>query len=81
MHILAVIALTLSIILSITTDAYSAGDSVRIVAQSSFVDSEGRLNIVGTVRNTGTLPVQAMVGLEVQDEGGSMVEQQPSCGH
>jgi hypothetical protein len=80
MHILAVIALTLSIILSITTDAYSAGDSVRIVAQSSFVDSEGRLNIVGTVRNTGTLPVQAMVGLEVQDEGGNMVEQQPTYG-
>ncbi len=80
MHILAVIALTLSIILSITTDAYSAGDSVRIVAQSSFVDFEGRLNIVGTVRNTGTLPVQAMVGLEVQDEGGNMVEQQPTYG-
>jgi hypothetical protein len=80
MHILAVTALTLSVILSITTGAYSAGDSVRIVAQSSFVDSEGRLNIVGTVRNTGTLPVQAMVGLEVQDEGGSMVEQQPTYG-
>jgi hypothetical protein len=80
MHILAVTALTLAVILSITTGAYSDEGSIRIIAQSSFVDSEGRLNIVGTVRNTGTLPVQAMVGLEVQDESGSVIEQQPTYG-
>jgi hypothetical protein len=80
MHILAVTPLTLAVILSITTGAYSDEGSIRIIAQSSFVDSEGRLNIVGTVRNTGTLPVQAMVGLEVQDESGSVIEQQPTYG-
>src|SRR5215218_2526153 len=80
MHILAVPALALIVILSFSTGAYSADDSVKIIAQSSFLDSEGRLNIVGTVRNTGTLPVQAMVGLEVQDESGSRIEQQPTYG-
>ena len=80
MHILAVPVLALVVILSFSTSAYSADDSVKIIAQSSFVDFEGKLNIVGTVRNTGSLPVQAMVGLEVQDEDGIRVEQQPTYG-
>jgi hypothetical protein len=80
MHMLAVPVLALVVILSFNTGAYSADDSVKIIAQSSFVDAEGKLNIVGTVRNTGTLPVQAMVGLEVQDESGIRIEQQPTYG-
>jgi hypothetical protein len=80
MHILAVPALALVVILSFSTGAYSADDPVKIIAQSSFVDSEGRLNIVGTVRNTGTLPVQAIVGLAMQDESGIRIEQQPTYG-
>jgi hypothetical protein len=80
MHIFAVSALALVVILSFSTDAYAADDPVKIIAQSSFVDSEGRLNIVGTLRNTGILPVQAMVGLEVQDESGIRIEQQPTYG-
>ena len=80
MHILAVPALALVVILSFSTGAYSADDPVKIIAQSSFVDSEGRLNVVGTVRNTGTLPVQAIVGLAMQDESGIRIEQQPTYG-
>jgi hypothetical protein len=80
MHILAVPALALVVILSFSAGAYSADESVKIIAQSSFLDSEGRLNFVGTVRNTGTLPVQAIVGLEVQDENGIRMEQQPTYG-
>jgi hypothetical protein len=80
MHILAVSALALVVILSFSTGAYAADDPVKIIAQSSFVDSEGKLNIVGTLRNTGILPVQAMVGLEVQDETGIRIEQQPTYG-
>src|SRR5215216_5155153 len=80
MQILAVPALALVVILSFSTSAYSADDPVKIIAQSSFVDSEGRLNIVGTVRNTGTLPVQAIVGLAMQDESGIRIEQQPTYG-
>jgi hypothetical protein len=80
MHILAVPALALVVILSFSTTAYSADDSVKIIAQSSFIDSEGKLNVVGTVRNTGILPVQAIVGLEVQDERGIRIEQVPTYG-
>jgi hypothetical protein len=80
MHILAVPALALIVILSFSTSAYSADESVKIIAQSSFLDSEGRLNFVGTVRNTGTLPVQVIVGLEVQDQNRIRMEQQPTYG-
>jgi hypothetical protein len=81
MQILAMPALALVVILSFSTSAvYSADDSVKIIARSSFVDSEGKLNVVGTVRNTGALPVQAIVGLEVQDENGIRIEQQPTYG-
>jgi hypothetical protein len=80
MHILAVPALVLVVILSFGTSAYSADDLVKIIAQSSFVDSEGKLNIVGTVRNTGSLPVQTMVGLEVQDENGIRIERELTYG-
>jgi hypothetical protein len=80
MHILAVPALALVVVLSFSPGAYSADESVKIIAQSSFLDSEGRLNFVGTVRNTGTLPVQVIVGLEVQDENGIRTEQQPTYG-
>src|ERR671919_899695 len=76
--LLAMPVLALVVILSFSTSAaaYSADDSVKIIARSSFVDSEGKLNIVGTVRNTGALPVQAILGLEVQDENGIRIEQQ-----
>jgi hypothetical protein len=80
MHILAVPALAFVVILSFGTSAYSTDDSVKIIAQSSFVDFEGKLNIVGTVRNTGILPIQAIVGLEVKDENGIRMEQQTTYG-
>jgi hypothetical protein len=80
MHILSVPALVLVVILSFGTSAYSSDDLVKIIAQSSFVDSEGKMNIVGTVRNTGSLPVQTMVGLEVQDETGIRIERQLTYG-
>jgi hypothetical protein len=80
MHILAVPALVLIVILTFGTSAYSTDDLVKIIAQSSFVDSEGKLNIVGTVRNTGRLPVQTTVGLEVQDATGIRIEQQLTYG-
>ncbi len=78
MGIFVTATVALVVILSFSTRAnFSfAEESVRIIAQSSYVDSEGKLNVVGTVRNTGALPVQAIVGLEVQEENGTRVEQQ-----
>ena len=85
MHIFVLVAtVALVVILPFGTRAHSssAEESVKIIAQSSYVDLEGKLNVIGTVRNTGALPVQAIVGLEVQDEHGIRVEQhQPTYGH
>jgi hypothetical protein len=74
--------LVLAIVLSsfIVRGAFAADDSVKIIAKSSFVDSEGRLNVVGTLRNTDDMPVQAKVGLKVEDESGTRIEQQSTYG-
>jgi hypothetical protein len=77
---LGILVLALVVILSFSTSGYSTHDSVKIIAHSAFVDSEGRLNVVGTVRNTGDLPVQATIGLEVQDEDGIRIDHQPTYG-
>jgi hypothetical protein len=86
MQTLALSTLAVLVILSFSRGAYSsyaapsADEPVKIIAQSSFVDSEGRTNIVGTVRNTGTLPVEATVGLAVQDKAGIRIEEQHPYG-
>ena len=78
---LAIPAMALVIIISFSTSAYSAHhDFVKIIAYSSFVDTEGKLNVVGTVRNTGNLPIQATIGLDVEDENGIRIEHQPTFG-
>ena len=79
MRALALPLLALVIVLSFPIGAH-ADDPVKIIAQSSFIDSEGRLNVVGTIRNTGPLPVQATMGLEVEDNGKSRVVEQPTYG-
>jgi hypothetical protein len=66
MRTLALCALALLIAFSSFAAAY-ADDSVKIILQSSFVDSEGRVNVVGTVRNMGDVPVQVTVGVQDGD--------------
>jgi hypothetical protein len=78
--VLAVLALSFILIVSFNTNAYSANDSVKILSFSSFFDANGRLNVVGTVRNTGSMPVQVMVSLPVHDKNGGRIEQQPTFG-
>ncbi len=81
MRILFVYILVLTILLcSFSLSAYALNDSIKVIAKSSFVDSMGRLIIVGTLRNIGTMPVQATVGLNVEDETGKRIEQQPTYG-
>lgn len=41
------------------------GYAVRISSQSSFTDSLGRINVIGTVKNAGTVPVEVTVGVNV----------------
>lgn len=76
---LPVLVLVIATLPLLTINAH-AEDFVKIIAQSSFVDSEGRLNVVGTVRNTGALPVQTTMGLSVEDESGGRVVQEPTYG-
>ncbi len=78
---LTIPAIALVIIISFSTNVYSAHhDFAKIIAYSSFVDSEGKLNVVGTVRNTGNLPIQATIGLDVEDENGIRIEHEPTFG-
>src|SRR5919202_1907692 len=77
--LLYILALTIALC-SLSLKAYALNDSIRVIAKSSFVDSMGRLNIVGTLRNIGTLPVQATVGLKVDDGIRKTIEQQPTFG-
>jgi hypothetical protein len=39
----------------------------EIILSSSFVDSEGRVNIVGTIRNFAESPVQVTMGVQTSD--------------
>lgn len=66
--------------LSLFTASADAEEPVKIIAQSSFVDSEGRLNVVGTVRNTGLVPVNVNLGLHVQAKSMNTVVQEPTYG-
>ncbi len=79
-HVFTVLALSFILIVSFNINAYSANDSVKILSLSSFLDANGKLNVVGTVRNTGSLPVQVMVSLPVRDQNGVRIEQQPTFG-
>ena len=80
-EMLSTFAVALVIIFSFSTSAFSTDeDSVKIIAHSSFLDSEEKLNVVGTVRNTGDLPVHVTIGLKVQDQTGSRIEHQQTFG-
>jgi hypothetical protein len=66
MHILAVCALAFVFMFSIFTTVY-AFDGPEIILKSSFLDSEGRVNVIGTVRNFASTPVQVTMGLATGD--------------
>jgi hypothetical protein len=66
MRMLAECALAFVFMFSLFTTAH-AFDGPVIILKSSFVDSEGRVNVVGTVRNFAAVPVQVAVGVETDD--------------
>jgi hypothetical protein len=66
MIMLAVCTLVLVFMFSLFTSVY-AFDSPVIILNSSFVDSEGRINVVGTVRNYASTPVHVTVGVKTDD--------------
>ena len=46
--------------------------NVKFLEQSSFVDSAGRANVMGTVRNVGQVPIQVEMGVNVFNRNGSV---------
>jgi hypothetical protein len=60
----AAFVLVLSLFAAVPVHAF---DSPQIILQSSFVDSGGNLNVVGTVRNFAPAPVQVTVGVQTDD--------------
>jgi hypothetical protein len=62
----ALVFIILALLPSLLTSVY-AFEGPEIILKSSFVDSDGRQNIIGTVRNYGELPVQVMVGVQTSD--------------
>lgn len=75
-YALAILAISMTLVAStLFGSAYGQLDSPTIILQSSFVDSEGRVNVVGTVRNYDQNPVQVTVGLATED--GSAIEAEP----
>jgi hypothetical protein len=77
--LLLVSILTLSVLLllqfpSLATAAHAASatinNSIKMTKQQSFIDSHGRLNIIGVVDNNGKIPVAVTVSLNTIDNNG-----------
>ncbi len=58
-----------SMIFLVTISGAYAERGPEIILKSSFIDAEGRENVVGTVRNFGAEPVQVTLGLRTDDDG------------
>jgi len=78
-QILGLYALPLVILASLPSlsNIVYAFDGPEIILKSSFVDSEGRQTIVGTVRNFGELPVQVIVGVQTTE---GKIQEAPTYG-
>ena len=42
-----------------------AGSPINVIAQQPFAGSDGKVNVVGVVKNNGSMPVQVVLGLNV----------------
>src|SRR5919197_6225328 len=72
--VLMVIVLTFSVLLEFhllgTAHAAIVDNSIKMTKQQSFVDSNGRLNLIGVVDNNGKVPVSVIVSLGTVDKSG-----------
>lgn len=42
-----------------------AGSSINVIAQPPFTGSDGKVNVVGVVKNNGIMPVEVVLGMKV----------------
>src|SRR6185503_9030172 len=73
MRIPAAFAATVVFLFSQFATGYAL-EEPEMILKSSFVDSEGRVNIIGTVRNIDAVPMEVNVGVETND--GKILETQ-----
>lgn len=59
----------------------SGHPSIKFLEQSTFTDSAGRLNVMGTVRNTDTVPLSVQIGVNVSDGKQSVSISNSTYGH
>ena len=52
----------------------NASNSINVVAQPPFAGSDGKVNVVGVVKNNGVMPVEVVLGLKVvaKNAGGGL---------
>ena len=63
-----------SLVYTPTVSANSTNtSSLMVTKQGSFLDSNGRLNVVGVVDNMGHIPVQVNMGLKTKDKYSGLV--------
>ena len=71
--VLVIIILTLSVLQFpslVTAHAATIDNSIKMTKQESFIDSSGRINVIGVVDNNGKIPVSITVGLYTIDKSG-----------
>jgi hypothetical protein len=80
----SIMAVLLAICIScgslVTLQYVYAGSPISVVAQHPFIGSDGKVNIVGVVKNNGSVPVEVILGLNVVTRSGDLTIKQPTYG-
>jgi hypothetical protein len=63
--IVVLLAICISCGSMVTVQHVYAGDPVNVIAQPPFAGSDGKVNVVGVVKNNGIMPIEVVLGLKV----------------
>ena len=58
---------------AIAADTTINNNSIKMTKQQSFVDSSGRLNVIGVVDNNGKVPISVTVSLDTIDKSSGVI--------
>ena len=81
-----IMALALTICIScggfVTVQHPDSESPIKVIAQPSFTDSDGKLNVIGIVKNSGNMPVEVNLGLNIvaRDSGLVTTIKEPTYG-
>jgi hypothetical protein len=63
--IVVLLAICISCGSIVTGQHVYGGSSINVIAQPPFADSDGKVKVVGVVKNNGIMPVEVVLGLKV----------------